>query len=519
MYQLYVFYHDRYQHISLTDLEEVTIGNQIHHTMTIQDFHVDTEISIRKVADNTSLEVFRGVESLGFLYERNDFGLKIGKYDVTIVYHTEYYPEKSYYIGNQMDIPFYNGQKEENFSLIKSDGKWFAQAIHEDVYLNGARIKSVTELRYGDIVFQGYSFIKITEDDVLTILGEQEPAIQLAEITRPTTVMKQKYPKFRRTPRMVYELPEDKVAFSFPSEESEDHGRGLWLILMPPLMMLIVIGVVAMIRPRGIFIIISIAMFGTTIVTSTFQYIKEKRKQKERKEKRTRLYTHYLENKREELQVLSAKQRDVLYYHYPSFEQMKYLTKEISERIWERTPRSTDFLHFRVGRATVPSSYRVSTQQKDVSNQEMDDLLEKSQVLVNHYSNVKNVPYVIDLSAGAMGMIGKHSIVKKEIQQIVGQLSFSQSYHDVRFVAIFDEEEYKSWEWMKWLPHFQLPHLYAKGFIYNEQTRDQLLSSIYELLKERDLDEGKEKKRVFTTFHLYHHEPSANLRHVNIRIY
>ena len=44
---------------------------------------------------------------------------------------------------------------------------------------------------------------------------------------------------------------------------------------------------------------------------------------------------------------------------------------------------------------------------------------------------------------------------------------------------------------MKWLPHFQLPHSFAKGFIYNEQTRDQLLSSIYEMLRERDLDEAK----------------------------
>ena len=52
---------------------------------------------------------------------------------------------------------------------------------------------------------------------------------------------------------------------------------------------------------------------------------------------------------------------------------------------------------------------------------------------------------------------------------------------------------------MKWLPHFQLPHTYGKGFIYNEQTRDQLLSSIYEILRERDLEEEKEKKSLRLT--------------------
>src|SRR5699024_3116731 len=86
--------------------------------------------------------------------------------------------------------------------------------------------------------------------------------------------------------------------------------------------------------------------------------------------------------------------------------------------------------------------------------------------------------------------------------QIVGQLSFSQSYHDIRMVAIFEEEEYKSWEWMKWLPQFQLPHTYAKGFIYNEQTRDQLLTSIYEIIKDRELDEERDKK-IFTPHFIF----------------
>src|SRR5699024_3512309 len=99
-----------------------------------------------------------------------------------------------------------------------------------------------------------------------------------------------------------------------------------------PLMMLIVMGIVAMVRPRGIFILISLTMFTTTLVTSTIQYFREKKKQREKKERRIRLYTKYLEEKSEELQKLSEKQRNVLYFHFPSFEQIKYLTGEIRDR-------------------------------------------------------------------------------------------------------------------------------------------------------------------------------------------
>ena len=111
---------------------------------------------------------------------------------------------------------------------------------------------------------------------------------------------------------MVYELPKEKVSLSFPTQESEDSNRGLWLIIMPPLIMLIVMGIVALIQPRGIFIIISLVMFMTTLVTSTVQFFKDKGIQKKRKERRRRIYTQYLETKRMELQELSEQQKKVL---------------------------------------------------------------------------------------------------------------------------------------------------------------------------------------------------------------
>ena len=93
----------------------------------------------------------------------------------------------------------------------------------------------------------------------------------------------------------------------------------------------------------GIFIVVSMAMFIMTLITSSVQYFKEKSQRKRREEKRQRVYSLYLENKRKELQELYDRQQFILTYHYPSFEQMKYLTSEISGRIWEKTLVSDDF--------------------------------------------------------------------------------------------------------------------------------------------------------------------------------
>lgn len=494
MSQLWLFYKDTYQHIQVHDKQTITIGNELHHTVTIQAFTMDTPLSIQKNKQTDTVDVYHGSDFIGDLHDQERHTFRIHDEALHVTLAQQPYEETTYYTGMETEIMIPTEHADSSSILYQDSGNWFIRGDDENTFVNGEKTQGVTALHYGDIIFQPYAFITLAEDDVLVVKAADSFELDLPAMKKPTTVMKKRYPKYRRTPRMIYELPDDKVSFSFPSEEREDNARGLMMIIMPPLMMLLVMGLVAIIRPRGIFILISIAMFGTTLVTSTVQYFKEKRKQKEREEKRHRLYTRYLEDKRQELQTLSEKQRSVLYFHFPSFERMKYFTSEISDRIWERNMMSNDFLEFRVGRATVPSSYTVSDQSKDMSNQEIDDLLLKSQELVAHYKEVKDVPLVINLSEGSMGMIGKDAIVKSEIQQIVGQLSFSQSYHDVRFIAIFSEEEYDSWEWMKWLPHFQLPHAYAKGFIYNDQTRDQLLTSVYEILKERDLDEEKEKK-------------------------
>ncbi|MGM8364438.1 type VII secretion protein EssC [Virgibacillus sp. W0181] len=501
MSQLWFFYNNRFQPVTFDiNNPDITIGNNKNHTITIRTFTIDPEIKIQVDNKSGGLVLFQGNDQIANLNDGKPVKFTIDGTAIKAVYHTQISKEKVYYIGDQSEVSFhkqsdsFSYNTDESCSLMKDESGWMIHSKNAFVYVNGERSQDLTSIRTGDIVFYKDMFITLVQNDSIAVSGIKSPELALPKMKLPTTVLKEKYPAYRRTPRMVYELPDDNVSFTFPSEETEDNRRGLLLIIMPPLVMLVVMGIVALVRPRGIFIIISIAIFGTTLITSTVQYFKEKKNLKAKREKRKRLYTRYLEDKRIELQNLSDKQRWILYYHYPSFERMKYLTSEISERIWERTLMSSDFLNFRVGRASVPSSYEVSIQRSDMSNQEIDDLLEKSQELVSHYKQVKNVPLTINLSQGSMGLIGKESIVKNEIQQIIGQLSFSQSYHDVRFVAIFHEDDYQDWEWMKYLPHFQMPQSFAKGFIYNEQTRDQLLSSIHEMLKERELDEEKEKK-------------------------
>ncbi|WP_144509672.1 type VII secretion protein EssC [Bacillus sp. FJAT-22090] len=510
MLQLWLFYDEHYQQICLeeSDFDCLTVGPEIEHDVTIQSYpFIKGHVTVTK--EENKLSVYSGNEYIGELTNEQDVRIEQSDKVLHLYALTASIKETTYFIDYENEVSFdstlenatfqrknthFTKIENGHFSLNKIIDGWI---IKKDfgcpLYVNGKRCETNTILQIGDVIQWAFMEVKLIERDRLEVITSVSYETYLPEIEVPKSEIYHMYPDYRRTPRMIYDLPEDKVSLSFPTQESDDNGRGLLSIIALPLVMLIVLGLVAYFIPRGVFIIISIAMFLAVMVNSTIQFFKDRKKRKLNAEKRRRVYTAYLENLRKELHELSEKQKQVLEYHFPPFEEMKQMTNELSRRIWERTLESHDFLEFRLGTGTIPASYEVKLSSGDLANREVDDLLQQAQRMETVYKEIKAAPITTRLSDGILGLIGKETIIKRELHQIIGQLAFSHSYHDTRFIYIFEHQEYKDIEWMKWLPHFKLPHMHARGLIHNEETRDQLLSSIYELIRERDADEMKGK--------------------------
>ncbi|TQR21288.1 type VII secretion protein EssC [Psychrobacillus vulpis] len=510
MLQLWVFYGEYYQRIywEQNEFTSLTIGPAIENDITILSYPFTFgHFTVEKEGQN--ITVYDGNKNIGIIDSVKGLSIEQQERLLHLYISTEPVSSDMYYIDYENEVSFdsqietatfhrietINSAVESgHFSLNKTSSGWVIKKdFNCPLYVNGNRVETNQVLQIGDVLQWAFMEMKLIEKDILEVVSSVNYETYLPKIEVPKSEIFQMYPEYRRTPRMIYDLPNDKVSLSFPTQESDDTGRGLWLIITPPLVMLIVMGLVAILKPRGIYVIISISMFLMFLVTSTVQFFKERKKRKVNEEKRRRVYTAYLENIRHELHELSEKQKEVLNYHFPSFEQMKQMTNQLSGRVWERTLESHDFLEFRLGTGDVPSSYDVKLSSGDLANREIDDLLEQTKRMEEVYKQIPNAQITTCLSEGILGLVGKESIIKRELQQIVGQLSFSHSYHDVRFVHIFNNKEYADIEWMKWLPHFKLPNMHAKGLIHNEETRDQLLSSLYEMIRERDADEMKGK--------------------------
>ncbi|MET0960455.1 MAG: type VII secretion protein EssC, partial [Psychrobacillus psychrotolerans] len=510
MQQLWLFYDENYQQITIPEkgFTALTIGPAIEHDITIQTFpFINGPLTLKK--EEEGLAVYSEDNSFGKLTD--DEGLTIEQKEKSLHLYAFSTPVSSgtYYIDFKNEVSFDTQLEIATFQRLKTsfpriesghfslnqiaDGWIIKKDFGCPLYVNGKLVDSNAILANGDVLQWAFMEMKLLQKDLIEVTAAVPYTTQLPIIDIPASEILQMYPDYRRTPRMIYDLPDDKVSLTFPTQETEASGRGLLLIIAPPLVMLVVMALVAIFIPRGIFVIISITMFLTVLVTSTVQYFRDKKKDKRNAEKRLRVYTAYLENMRERLYELSEKQKKVLTYHFPSFEEMKQMTEDLSSRIWERTLESHDFLEFRLGTGNVKASYEVKLSSGDLANREIDDLLEQAQRMEKVYKEIPDAPITTKLSEGILGLTGKETVIKRELQQIIGQLAFSQSYHDTRFIYIFNHEEYAEMEWMKWLPHFKLPHMHARGLIHNEETRDQLLSSLYEIIRERDTDVQKGK--------------------------
>lgn len=88
--------------------------------------------------------------------------------------------------------------------------------------MNGKLAEAPERLRTGDELLWNFLRVRLTEDDLLEIVHHEKLQAGLTKTVKPSTEMKKKYPQYRRTPRMVYDLPEPRfIQLSLAGKRTE----------------------------------------------------------------------------------------------------------------------------------------------------------------------------------------------------------------------------------------------------------------------------------------------------------
>lgn len=309
-------------------------------------------------------------------------------------------------------------------------------------------------------------------------------------------VLEDRSKEFHRSPRIILREPEEKVTIASAPTEDDNRKQSLFKLLITPLAMIIFTVLTVYFTRSGGMIFMMMGMSVMTIGTSIHSYFSDRKSLKETQEQKIKHYLLYLDTKYSQLAALRQEQGTALTYHYPATGTILEMVEATDRRIYEKTPYHFDFLSYRLGLGDVLSSFQVEyadselTKYNEVAHQKVQELL-------SYYQVTDNVP-ITHILTNPIGYIGTRQVVIEQVQQMMMQLATFQSYHDVQFIPIFREEELELWNWSRWLPHTKIKVLNSRGFVYGQRTRDQLLTSLYQIIKDRKLDSeqesGKEKQ-------------------------
>lgn len=271
MNQLWIFYNENYQNLKLDhpSTRTLTIGPELKHSVTIRQFPFKKgPVILEKHKDADAYSVYQEGEPAQVLALGEKAAVNDGEEELVLFLTEVHESAPAYYLGERKEITISSVDQEADvyfsgtdscfgnkgaFSIIKLEDRWNVVPNGENVYLNGEKRSKPASLQNGDEILYGLNTFRVIEGDLLEINAWEPFETALEQTVRPSSETKNKYPHYRRPPRMIYDLPDDKISFSFPAQESDNDNKGLWLMILPPIVMLVVMGIVAIIQPRNFY--------------------------------------------------------------------------------------------------------------------------------------------------------------------------------------------------------------------------------------------------------------------------
>lgn len=352
--------------------------------------------------------------------------------------------------------------------------------------------------------YEGFLELSTDREDIAVALAECEAGGKPFE----------GFPHFTRSPRLILHAPDKKVEISHPPARASMPKGSLIQMILPPVVMLCITIVIAIVMHRGIFVLMSIASTLMTLAFSITGYVRSKKECREKNRAREELYREYLLRKRKELHALHREEEETWHYNYPDAADIEKMIRSCSSRIYERSPEDDDFLEVSLGKCREKANFSVSYQDDELKMEE-DELERQAKLLEERFAYIDDKAVTVSLRNAHLGLVGEREVILEQLQLIAVQLTFQQSYHDLQIILIHHKKYEEEFGWMRWYPHLTVQSLNLSGDIRSEQMRDQVLGSLFQILKDRKLkvEEGSKASRFLPHFVFVIDEPKLVMDH------
>lgn len=299
------------------------------------------------------------------------------------------------------------------------------------------------------------------------------------------------FPLYTNSPKLNYSIPETKVDLRAPKEtEKKNSVKDVIKKLIPTMVTFTLTIILIYFKPRGPYIIISLTSTIISSIIMVFSFIDDRRENKQFNLKRKKIYEDNLHDVTTELTKLKTNEESILKYLYPTSLDIIDQIANNSTRLYERDGSDEDFLKLNIGLTSAEPTYQL-TNPVDELKIDKEQLELRVQAIYNKFKKLNNTPKVIDMNRDNVGLVGPKSIINKHVSDLLLQLIFFHSYHDLKIIPIINKHERGYIDKFTRAKHFQFDDgMYT--IIDSELTRDAILASIVQVLRSRTTNEGEE---------------------------
>lgn len=268
-----------------------------------------------------------------------------------------------------------------------------------------------------------------------------------------------RYPFFMRSPRIRVHATKAECEITPPPNVPSKPSFSWLTLLLPPFMMVLVMGTVAIFTHNYNMLLYSIPMSMVSVVVSIFNNNNNLKKWKKETAELTASRAEYLSEREKVIIQSEGEYISALSASSPGVIECMSIVDTLSRRLWERTPRDNDFMSIRLGTGTMPSNVNVKIQTFSSSAQD-NPFTAPTLELAQRHAELSGVPvchsflnYPITGMAAELEFSAKREDMFPVIRRIVMDIAAHHSPEDVKIVCIYPESEKENWDWIRWMPH------------------------------------------------------------------
>lgn len=392
--------------------------------------------------------------------------------------------------------------------LKKIDGKWIIIDLQSrnGTFVNGelAQVDAELPAENVNIFICGYVFY--IQNNMLrftNIPGEIEFAPEAADMLVPMPARQKAYPFFQRSPRIRNRTDKAEFEISSPPNAGTKPSITWTSILLPPCMMVLVMGGVALMTKNYNMLMYSLPMSLMSVVVAIINNKNNMKKWLKKNGLAIEKYSEYLAETEAKITDAEGAFISSLSAMNPGVLECLSIAQNVSRRLWERTPKDSDFLNLRVGTGKQDSNVKIRTPNAQMSVED-NQFIKQAREISSRHKILTGIPVCHSLlDYPVTGLAGRRDAVMRMTWRLIMDIAVHHSPEEVKIVCVYPEDERSQWEWLRWLPHIWDSKHKKRFLAYDRDEARPMLREAAETLKVRQREVRPSSKDTMPSMPFY----------------